>query len=183
MNLNFGDLEDRVGVSDHRCSMYGLQPRLAGPAAATCASARPAEDRPPVLPAGVVVLPPRIHLRRLTSRSPVHKLPQLGLCGPTYTRRFRSEKAPAHRAWELRLALRLLIFCAAAAGRFDKDGNGTLEKDELKRAFRALGFTKLEMTDEIFASFDYDGDGRITINEFDANLKPKTREKIEEKLK
>ena len=27
------------------------------------------------------------------------------------------------------------------------------------------------MTDELFASFDYDGDGRITINEFDANLK------------
>ena len=39
------------------------------------------------------------------------------------------------------------------------------------------------MTDELFASFDYDGDGKVTINEFDANLKDKTRTAIEEKLK
>ena len=39
------------------------------------------------------------------------------------------------------------------------------------------------MTDELFASFDYDGDGKVTINEFDANLKDKTRKAIEEKLK
>ena len=65
----------------------------------------------------------------------------------------------------------------------DVDGNGTLEKSELQRAFRALGFKKLEVTDELFASFDYDGDGRVTINEFDANLKDKTRKAIEEKLK
>jgi hypothetical protein len=39
------------------------------------------------------------------------------------------------------------------------------------------------VTDELFASFDYDGDGKVTINEFDANLKDKTRKAIEEKLK
>jgi hypothetical protein len=39
------------------------------------------------------------------------------------------------------------------------------------------------VTDELFKSFDYDGDGKITINEFDANLKDKTRKAIEEKLK
>lgn len=41
----------------------------------------------------------------------------------------------------------------------------------------------MQVTDELFASFDYDGDGKITINEFDANLKDKTRKAIEEKLK
>lgn len=71
---------------------------------------------------------------------------------------------------------------AKAFAQFDVDGNGTLEKSELQRAFRAIGFKKLEVTDELFASFDYDGDGRITINEFDANLKDKTRKAIEEKL-
>ena len=38
------------------------------------------------------------------------------------------------------------------------------------------------MTDEIFASFDHDKDGKITLNEFDANLHPKTLKMLEEKL-
>ena len=71
---------------------------------------------------------------------------------------------------------------AKAFAQFDLDGNGTLEKSELQRAFLAIGFKKLEVTDEIFKSFDYDGDGRVTIFEFDANLHPKTRKAIEEKL-
>ena len=30
-----------------------------------------------------------------------------------------------------------------------------------KRAFRAIGFKKMEVTDEIFKSFDFDGDGDL----------------------
>ena len=34
---------------------------------------------------------------------------------------------------------------AKAFAQFDQDGNGTLEKSELQRAFRAIGFTKVEV--------------------------------------
>lgn len=37
---------------------------------------------------------------------------------------------------------------------FDVDSSGALSLSELKRAFRAIGFTKLEVTDEIFDVFD-----------------------------
>jgi len=69
-----------------------------------------------------------------------------------------------------------------AFAQFDVDCNGGLDLAELKRAFRAIGFTKLEVTDDIFASFDHDQNGLISIQEFDANLHEKTRAKIEEKL-
>lgn len=72
---------------------------------------------------------------------------------------------------------------AKAFAQFDVDGNGTLEKSELQRAFRAIGFKKVEVTDELFASFDFDGNGHVTLHEFDVNLKDKTRTAIEEKLK
>ena len=54
---------------------------------------------------------------------------------------------------------------AKAFAQFDVDGNGTLEKSELQRAFRAIGFKKVEVTDELFASFDPSGDGEITFRE------------------
>ena len=54
--------------------------------------------------------------------------------------------------------------------------------DELKRAFRAMGFKKLEVTEEVFKSFDADGNGKISLAEFDAGLHPKTRKMLEAKL-
>merc|ERR1719160_2325190 len=70
---------------------------------------------------------------------------------------------------------------------FDLDEDGFLSMGELKRAFRALGLkkrdgTKLEVDEEMFKSFDTNGDGKVSLEEFDAGLKPKTRAKIEEKL-
>ena len=58
---------------------------------------------------------------------------------------------------------------------------------ELKRAFRALGLEKrtgekLEMDEAMFKSFDTNGDGFVDLKEFQDNLLPKTRKKIEMKL-
>merc|ERR1712196_681765 len=67
---------------------------------------------------------------------------------------------------------------------FDADGDGKLDIYEIARAFRALGLpkrdgTKMEMDKAMFKSFDTNGDGSVTLEELDANLKPKTRRKIE----
>merc|ERR1711871_1897359 len=58
---------------------------------------------------------------------------------------------------------------------------------ELKRGFRALGLQrrsgeKLEVDEAMFKSFDTNGDGKVSLEEFEANLFEKTRAKIEEKL-
>ena len=58
---------------------------------------------------------------------------------------------------------------------------------ELKRAFRAMGLQKrsgekLEVDDAMFKSFDTNGDGKVSLAEFEANLFAKTRAKIEEKI-
>jgi len=65
---------------------------------------------------------------------------------------------------------------------FDTSGDGSLQIDELKRAFRAIGFKKLEVTQEIFQSFDSNNDGNVSLQEFEANLHPKTRKMLEAKL-
>merc|ERR1719487_708650 len=70
---------------------------------------------------------------------------------------------------------------------FDLDEDGFLNMGELKRAFRAIGLkkrdgSKIEVDEEMFKSFDTNGDGKVSLEEFEANLKPKTRAKIEEKL-
>ena len=63
---------------------------------------------------------------------------------------------------------------------FDLDEDGFLSMGELKRAFRALGLkkrdgSKLEVDEEMFKSFDTNGDGKVSLVEFEAGLKPKTR--------
>lgn len=70
---------------------------------------------------------------------------------------------------------------------FDTDGDGFLAMDELQRGFRALGLQKrsgdeLTMDTAMFNSFDTNGDGVVSLREFEENLFPKTRKKIEEKL-
>ena len=71
---------------------------------------------------------------------------------------------------------------------FDLDEDGYLNMGELKRAFRAIGLKKrsgeeLEVDDAMFKSFDTNGDGKVSLEEFQANPFDKTRAKIEEKLK
>jgi len=57
----------------------------------------------------------------------------------------------------------------------DKDGNGTIDKEELALAFETLGFTWLEekQTDKIFKRADTDKNGEIDFEEF-AKETPKT---------
>ena len=42
---------------------------------------------------------------------------------------------------------------AKAFAQFDLDGNGTLEKSELQRAFRAIGFNKVEVRPPMHQNF------------------------------
>jgi len=67
---------------------------------------------------------------------------------------------------------------------FDGDGDGKLDIYEIARAFRAMGLPKrdgekMEMDHAMFKAFDTNGDGYVSMEELDANLKPKTRRKIE----
>ena len=67
---------------------------------------------------------------------------------------------------------------------FDADGDGKLDIYELARAFRAMGLpkrdgSKMDMDKAMFKSFDTNGDGLVSMEELDANMKPKTRRKIE----
>ena len=70
---------------------------------------------------------------------------------------------------------------------FDQDGDGKLTMREFQRAFRALGLKKRDGADmridqEMFNSFDTNGDGFVDPYEFERGLLPQTRRKIEEKL-
>eukprot|EP00325_Prymnesiales_sp_UTEX-LB-985_P009048 CAMPEP_0174694224 /NCGR_PEP_ID=MMETSP1094-20130205/833_1 /TAXON_ID=156173 /ORGANISM="Chrysochromulina brevifilum, Strain UTEX LB 985" /LENGTH=259 /DNA_ID=CAMNT_0015890381 /DNA_START=58 /DNA_END=833 /DNA_ORIENTATION=+ len=72
----------------------------------------------------------------------------------------------------------------ALFAQFDADGDGKLDIYEIARAFRALGLPKrsgekMDIDKATFKSFDTNGDGYVTMEELDANLYDKTREKIE----
>ena len=51
--------------------------------------------------------------------------------------------------------------------RFDKDGNGAIVTDELRRAWRKLGknATKIELQD-VMRIFDANGNGTVELSEF-----------------
>eukprot|EP00092_Neocalanus_flemingeri_P000651 GFUD01000693.1.p1 GENE.GFUD01000693.1~~GFUD01000693.1.p1 ORF type:complete len:3364 (-),score=1087.83 GFUD01000693.1:1093-10800(-) len=61
----------------------------------------------------------------------------------------------------------------AAFKRFDKNGDGALEKDELAAALKSSGesYTDIEVN-AIFSLGDIDGDGEITLEEFIALMSP-----------
>ena len=70
---------------------------------------------------------------------------------------------------------------------FDTDSDGVLDIREMQRAFRAIGLkkrdgTKMEVDLEMFNSFDTNKDGKVSLAEFEANLKDKTRAKIEAEI-
>ena len=108
------------------------------------------------------------------------------------TRRKIEEKLDAgwkfdKEAWDASVARHARWNMAKVFKQFDADGDGKLDIYELARGFRALGLpkrdgAKMDVDKEMFKSFDTNGDGFVSLEELEANLKPKTRKKIEEKL-
>ena len=86
--------------------------------------------------------------------------------------------------WDASVARHKKHDMKAIFAQFDADGDGKLDIYEIARAFRAFGLpkrdgTKMDVDKAMFKSFDTNGDGFVTMDELDANLKPKTRRKLE----
>ena len=73
-------------------------------------------------------------------------------------------------------------------GQFDTSGDGFLQMGELRRAFMAMDLqkkdgSKFEVDESAFKLFDTDSNGKVSLAEFNANLHPRMRIKIEEKIR
>ena len=73
------------------------------------------------------------------------------------------------------------ISLAAFFAQLDADGNGSLDRVELKRALMLVGLRKVDF-DASFEALDADGDGLVTFEEFDAALPDSTRTAIEQRI-
>jgi len=68
---------------------------------------------------------------------------------------------------------------------FDMDSDGFLDFREMQRAFRAMGLKKrtggkYELDEMMFKSFDENGDGKVSLEEFENNMPDALREKLDE---
>merc|ERR1712166_658691 len=86
--------------------------------------------------------------------------------------------------WDASVARHKKHDMKAILAQFDADGDGKMGIYEIARAFRAFGLpkrdgTKMDVDKNMSKSFDTNGDGFVTMDELDANLKPKTRRKLE----
>lgn len=50
--------------------------------------------------------------------------------------------------------------------KYDKDGNGTIDKEEFKSLMRSLGYSDESQFDNAMRSLDTSGDGKISFTEF-----------------
>jgi len=105
------------------------------------------------------------------------KIEQKLEAGWTFDKEAWDASVARHKKWDMKV-----IF-----GQFDTDGDAKLDIYEIARAFRAMGLpkrdgSKMDMDHAMFKAFDTNGDGFVSMEELDANLKPKTRRKIEMKL-
>mmetsp|Transcript_31097 Transcript_31097/g.73811 ORF Transcript_31097/g.73811 Transcript_31097/m.73811 type:complete len:252 (-) Transcript_31097:75-830(-) len=90
-------------------------------------------------------------------------------------------------AWDASVARHNKYNLADIFKGFDRGGEGKIPMADFYRAFRAMGLPKrdgekVEMDKKMFDSFDSNGDGFVTLVEFQENILPKTRKKIEMKL-
>jgi len=69
--------------------------------------------------------------------------------------------------WAIQLSDSQLLEIHAAFAKFDRDGNGTIEKRELEASMRSCGLSVEDNSvEELLCTVDTDGDGKIQFEEF-----------------